>query len=437
ADRTLALDHMFGVRGEEVPLDRHQDFVSTVSLAADRFSVNRRDHWSSGLWSEQSTELSNATSLQDSTLLGVTRLPDLSANRTHRFTSATTRTSTTARSLLPSSSRVSLHSKRSGRKAGAWGVRIREDTLPRQDPVPVRLSGRRHVAAPDEKVQVWVRVPKGKLAFWVPPNLRLGPPEAAGESCEAPGRLTPFRSLLTHGKAEPLDFAGSAVSLVPNAQEHVQSTAKLSEITSQMSPCPSSSFLNHGAENSFKGLIEAATGIPVAQQKLFYGPTGLLEDNSKALYQYEIGQGCMVHLTTRRDPEKVAKFHQDRKGRRKSQKEAGIENPQHLLDGRIFDRIRKFMKTKVGSKMGKDLVMIVPDWQKAGVVPLEYEWPHEQPWHDYGATMTDNGIFDFAGRIRKKFHRLPRLAKAAASPKLTEAHAAHAAELQCTGVISG
>lgn len=35
--------------------------------------------------------------------------------------------------------------------------------------------------------------------------------------------------------------------------------------------------------SNFKSLIEAATGVPVAQQKLFFGPWGILEDNRKAL----------------------------------------------------------------------------------------------------------------------------------------------------------
>eukprot|EP00913_Durusdinium_trenchii_P030513 g28583.t1 len=134
------------------------------------------------------------------------------------------------------------------------------------------------------------------------------------------------------------------------SQEHVQSTAKLSGPTvSQMSPTLSSTTLSD-VESSFKSLIQAATGVPMSQQKLFFGPSGLLEDNSKALFQYEIGQGAMVHLSTRRDPELDA-----RRSKRKGKKTYhGLENPRHLLDNRIFDRIRQFMNTKVGSKMGKD-----------------------------------------------------------------------------------
>ncbi|CAK9117309.1 unnamed protein product [Durusdinium trenchii] len=287
----------------------------------------------------------------------------------------------------------------------------------------------------DGMIQVWVRVPKGKLAFWVPPNLPLGPASAQVEESTC-GRDTPLRRLLTQLNEESFvdEKELRSANFEMASQEHVQSTAKLSGPTvSQMSPTLSSTTLSD-VESSFKSLIQAATGVPMSQQKLFFGPSGLLEDNSKALFQYEIGQGAMVHLSTRRDPELVAQFYEDaRRSKRKGKKTYhGLENPRHLLDNRIFDRIRQFMNTKVGSKMGKDLVMIVPDWKKAGVVPLEYEWPHEQPWHDY-KLMPDNGIFDFAGRIRKKFHLLPRLAGAAASPKLIEAHAV---SMQRTGILS-
>jgi len=228
--------------------------------------------------------------------------------------------------------------------------------------------------------------------------------------------------------------------MAPEVQEHVQSTAQLSAITaSQMSPCTSSALTlaSSEVESSFKNLIEAATGVPIAHQKLFYGPSGVLVDNNKALYEYEIGQNAMVHLSTRRDPRKVSEFNEERRkqglrGLRTTFREVeGIENPQHLLDDRIYEHVRKFMDTKVGPKMGKDLVMFVPHWRKAGTSPLKYEWPHEQIWHDY-SVLADNGIFDFAGRIRKRFHRLPRMANAAASSKILEAQAD---ALQRSGVL--
>ena len=97
--------------------------------------------------------------------------------------------------------------------------------------------------------------------------------------------------------------------------------------------------------------------------------------------------------------------------------------------------------------MGKDLVTIVPDWRKAGVIPLQTEWPHEQPWHDYqllpGPRWCAHGPNEERQRhlrLRRshpkevvalelrpeglalwRFHQLPRLAVAAASPKLIEA----------------
>ncbi|CAK9117308.1 unnamed protein product [Durusdinium trenchii] len=415
---------MWGQAEEELPIDRHHDFASTVSLAGKRFNVGRRDLGWSGT---MSTEFPS-TSCMSKDRSGSTVLPGLGKRGTAMASTISgTRESKSTR----------LGSKRSPfvRKAPTWGVRIRENTLPRQDPIPVRLSGRRHGAAPDDRIQVWVRVPKGKLAFWVPPNLPLGPASAQVEESTC-GRDTPLRRLLTQLNEESFvdEKELRSANFEMASQEHVQSTAKLSGPTvSQMSPTLSSTTLSD-VESSFKSLIQAATGVPMSQQKLFFGPSGLLEDNSKALFQYEIGQGAMVHLSTRRDPELVAQFYEDaRRSKRKGKKTYhGLENPRHLLDNRIFDRIRQFMNTKVGSKMGKDLVMIVPDWKKAGVVPLEYEWPHEQPWHDY-KLMPDNGIFDFAGRIRKKFHLLPRLAGAAASPKLIEAHAV---SMQRTGILS-
>jgi len=41
--------------------------------------------------------------------------------------------------------------------------------------------------------------------------------------------------------------------------------------------------------SNFKSLIEAATGVPVAQQKLFFGPWGILEDNRKAPKRGSLG----------------------------------------------------------------------------------------------------------------------------------------------------
>lgn len=411
---------------EDLPIDRHHDFVSTVSLAGDRFRVGRPDM---SVTNSPLSEFFSTSQMSQDKSPGSTHLPDLTSRRTFMAS-----TSSTERCQRSTSSRFTTKRSPLARRQGkSWGVRIRQHNLPRQDPIPVRLSGRRHGAAQDDRIQVWVRVPKGKVAFWVPPNLPLGPTAAkVDRTC---GRATPLRSLLTQKMSQEQERTMNSMS----EKDHVQSTAKFSEFaisqTTQMSPCASSTFtLASDIESNFKSLIEAATGVPVAQQKLFFGPWGILEDNRKALFQYEIGQGAMVHLSTRRDPELVAQFYQEagRTKRPKGKAYHGLENPRHLLDQRIFDRIRTFMNTKVGSKMGKDLVMIVPDWKKAGVSALEYEWPHEQPWHDY-KLLADNGIFDFAGRIRKKFRELPRLAAAAASPKVVEAHAVR---MQRTGIFS-
>mmetsp|Transcript_6056 Transcript_6056/g.14388 ORF Transcript_6056/g.14388 Transcript_6056/m.14388 type:complete len:441 (-) Transcript_6056:113-1435(-) len=420
---------------EDFRVDRHHEFVSTVSLAGNRFDVGRRDiAWSSSFWRDTSLDSFNGIlpPPKDHTNLALPHLPDLAKKAKVLMAHSQ------SRSPGASTTQMSLNSKGSGKPGrGSWGVKIREDLLQREDPVPVRLSGRRHGAAPDDKIRIWVRVPKGRLAFFVPPHLPLGPREEPQELLADDGRATPLRSLLARrngqlcAEREAAELPGTvpeASATMPSTeQEQIQSAAKLSAISaSQMSPCASSTVIIEGdrVESNFKSLVEAATGIPIPHQKLFYGPAGVLEDNSKALYQFEIGQGSLLHLSTRRDPRKVADYEERRKkGEFASFRKAeGMENPHHLLDERLFPRIRAFMNTKVGPKMGKDLVMVVPDWKKAGTSPLEYEWPHEQIWLDY-SFMHDNGIFDFAGRIRKKFHRLPRLANAAASAKLVEAHA--------------
>lgn len=343
---------------EDLPIDRHHDFVSTVSLAGDRFRVGRPDM---SVTNSPLSEFFSTSQMSQDKSPGSTHLPDLTSRRTFMAS-----TSSTERCQRSTSSRFTTKRSPLARRQGkSWGVRIRQHNLPRQDPIPVRLSGRRHGAAQDDRIQVWVRVPKGKVAFWVPPNLPLGPTAAkVDQTC---GRATPLRSLLTQKMSQEQERTMNSMS----EKDHVQSTAKFSEFaisqTTQMSPCASSTFtLASDIESNFKSLIEAATGVPVAQQKLFFGPWGILEDNRKAVFQYEIGQGAMVHLSTRRDPELVAQFYQEagRTKRPKGKAYHGLENPRHLLDQRIFDRIRTFMNTKVGSKMGKDLVMIVPDWKK-------------------------------------------------------------------------
>ncbi|OLP88589.1 hypothetical protein AK812_SmicGene30057 [Symbiodinium microadriaticum] len=232
---------------------------------------------------------------------------------------------------------------------------------------------------------------------------------------------------------------------------------------------PSARQLNFQAQcrrSNFKSLVEAATGIPIPHQKLFYGPgllvlkdrpasedvsgksksgrgdsvsdgkstlatsvtarpAGVLEDNSKALYQFEIGQGSLLHLSIRsRDPRKVADYEEEldlTEGGREVIDvdygfcgtlvggEAEAEGPICQLPQGLFPRIRAFMNTKVGPKMGKECLWLL---HATSYRPLQNLARH------------DNGIFDFAGRIRKKcgFHRLPRLANAAASAKLVEAH---------------
>merc|ERR1719162_2614173 len=73
-----------------------------------------------------------------------------------------------------------------------------------------------------------------------------------------------------------------------------------------MSPsATSSTYLNSpsirgiGADSTLKGLIEAATGIPASQQKIVFGRIGPLDDDAKALCDYDVGHGALLYLSVR------------------------------------------------------------------------------------------------------------------------------------------
>lgn len=398
-------------------LDRHDDFASTVPLAATRVGVRQRiplggqQAWPFGHGSP-----SLVASLQES-----------SQRSYGPALSSTARASSW-------SSHASLRSVRS------CGVPIRPELLPRQDPVPVRNTGRRSLAAPDELIRIFFRLPgEGRIALWVPPDIQVGPhrqgvqdcfteywgedAEALGplaqRQCPEQGRLTPVRALLAKQSRSLFScHLGGSDDHDGAEATHQSSAATLPAATEDTSKVLSASssrlHLSPGLEKeTLKGLLEAATGVPVARQKLVFGLAGQLDVDSKALCEYNIGHGATILMSVK--PEKA-------KGRKEPQflaspKLASLQEP-----GFILDRVSKFVKGKVGPKKGQDLVEVLPDWQRPRPPPLKVEAPQEQPVYDYG-NLHDNFIFDLTGRIRKRFQKLPRIAQAMAAPKHIQARA--------------
>jgi len=337
-------------------------------------------------------------------------------SRGRLLATGSTRSLRTASSRSPPQSGVSwsaASSNATGRSGRSCGVEVRPWALPRQDTIPDPRTGRRMIGAPDPQIRIFLRLPgKGRLALWVDPDLPIGPEagphdlftELFGEDAEirgpyarkpssADGRLTPVRALLARRQQGGLAGVGAG---------HPSSSTLMSEDPPRGSSARSSA--GHGGPASLKALVEAATGVPIARQKLVFGRVGPLDDHSRALCDYNIGHGALLYFSARPEPS-------TKKGQSflASPKLADMQEP-----GFILDRMGKFMTGQGRSNRGKDVVECLPDWRRARSTDLKVEWPLEQQYFDY-QFMPDNHIFDLVGRVRKRFGRHDRAAKSAAA----------------------
>eukprot|EP00930_Biecheleria_cincta_P015843 TRINITY_DN13075_c0_g1_i1.p1 TRINITY_DN13075_c0_g1~~TRINITY_DN13075_c0_g1_i1.p1 ORF type:complete len:492 (-),score=72.51 TRINITY_DN13075_c0_g1_i1:21-1496(-) len=419
----------------EPAVDRHDAFSSVVRLASERFEITHAPAVSSMLKDSWPYAMRQLSAQQEDTVSSLpstapwSALPAVRAPHSARSSRGPRSARSAMSAMSARSSRRSLISPRSVQSAPTGtggmsemsmysstrrksGVAIWPGRLPRQDAIPVRVTGRRTLAAPDERIRIFVRVPKGRLAFWVPPDIPVGPAaHAETEIKDDTGRLTPFRALLTK-KGNGLYMEG--------AEGIGASTAVLSDVTSlpQMSPIGSTAKLEQAShvESSLKDLVEAVTGIPAQEQKLA-GPYGPLDKPSKILCDLDIGHGALLFLSLRKDYKSRSLERRHRKHGSSPRKQNAYADI--LQSVKIFDKARKFMKREIGSKMGKEFVEVLPDWQRAGESELVVEWPGEQQWFDYTG-LPDNNIFDVVGTIRKRFTELPRISAAAAAVKQTQ-----------------
>jgi len=299
---------------------------------------------------------------------------------------------------------MATSSTQSTRLSRSCGVAVRHGNLPRQDTIPCRITGKRFNCAQDSRIRIFVKLPgNGRVALWVSPSTPVGPiirkrsnpyerfPE--DRPSDTNGRLTPLRSLLTEQMGPMTDeFDSTVLSWLPE-EGTKGSFLRSTSYSSTLQP-----------EDSLKGLLEAATGVPVAEQKLVFGRVGALDDDERFICEYDVGHGALIYLSVK--PSKAS----PRKDGPKFLATAALaaeRNPRALLD-----RVARFVKEGKGSKNGMEIVEHLPDWQKkkADCMEVKVEWPHEQPYHDY-MSLPDNNIFDLTGRVRKRFQEIPQTAR--------------------------
>lgn len=426
-------------RPESPPLlERHDLFASTVLLAGSRFPCN--PHVSED-WPGSSTMNSTMRSVSSNAPMSARGAPRQHA-QTWGGGRETWGGAPTAWRPAPLSARnnregslegpclrdsrtdlISSNSQKTNKTDGRQScVPIRPWLLPRDDGIPCAVTGRRagqKGTAGEIHIRIFIRLPGGnRFALWVPPDMLVGPLSATSEaqtkephpisaifaagstpgsalmdssssSTKGDGRLTPLRALLA-GQAEDrsLDMFGEDEDLIGEISE--------------ASP----------VQGSLKDLIEAATGIPAESQKLVVGLRGPLWDANKQLCTYDVGHGAQLHLSIKHD------------GSRKDVQFLATPRLKQLHaeshdSSSLYDHMDTFMKSKstCGSRVAKDLVEPLPDWH----VSMEHEAKgstsrsSELYYQDY-TYLRDNHIFDLAGRIRKRFRALPRVAQSAAVP---------------------
>lgn len=270
------------------------------------------------------------------------------------------------------------------------GVPVRLGRLARQDGIPCAVTGRRagHGGHGDDAVRIFIRLPGGsRFALWVSPELPVGPMVAPPSEMlfSQPVRATsPVRGLL----AQQAEQAGSSFDFESSLGDMLSGQSEASALLTE-----------HG---SLKDLIEAATGIPAQSQKLVVGQRGKVEEPTRPLHLYDIGHGALLHLTVKScDARKNVQF---------------LASPKLTANYNTagpWERIPKFMKSKAscGNRVAKELVEPLPDFHvsMAHEPKVLIQTASEVFYQDY-TFLRDNHIFDLAGRIRKRFDKMPRVA---------------------------
>lgn len=349
-------------------VDRHTDFALTVDLAAARVKFPK-------LQLPELDPLWTTCTLSDLWKVPCANSPAASICQFSGKCSTRSTQNMTSRSGKAVSS--------SGRSAYGTGVAIRPHKLAREETIPIRSNGKRSLAAGDRKIRIWVQLPEGKLGFWVDPDLPVGPSSPAeaknlferywGVNAElngpytcrsedngvTGGRITPVRALLSE----------RSLCLHRNREAIATSTGMLSlstvgENLTQMSPCASAAMISSTVEqkrqSNLKAMIEAATGLPIAQQLLVFGQAGKLDDNSKVLCDYGIGHGALIFLSKRRDqlPHSSRDCH---KRRPRMVAPLEVQHPEKPIlhpGGGAFRRARRLQR-----RAGKDVLEVVPTWK--------------------------------------------------------------------------
>lgn len=232
----------------------------------------------------------------------------------------------------------------------------------------------------------------------VHPSWPVCPPAGSDSAAgiELDGRLSPVRELIRQRKVNENNLLDTQVGVWDVDEEDV-GPATLAIRENLPPPGPPE------PTESLKGVIEQATGIPAAQQKLVYGRSGPLEQDGKALCDYDIGHGALVYLSIRAPP-----------GTKKDQlflasPALASASGATTAAGRLsaFVKRRRGGATRTMSREGKpkkeDMVVPLPDWRNADALVPEVECPAGTLTYSYMG-LRDNSIFDLTDRVRRRFH---------------------------------
>lgn len=249
------------------------------------------------------------------------------------------------------------------------------------------------------------------MAVLVHPNWPVCPPagSALAADLEHDGRLSPVRELIRQRKVDETGELDHEVGVWDVDEEDV-GPATLAIRESLPLPGPQES------TESLKGVIENATGIPTAQQKLVYGRSGLLEQEGRALCDYDIGHGALIYLSIRVPT--GAKKEQRFLASPALASASGAAAAAGRLGAFVKRRRGGGGSTRTMSREAKpkkeDMVVPLPDWRNADALVPEVEWPAGTLTYNYMG-LRDNNIFDLTDRVRRRFHftKSPRTALAA------------------------
>lgn len=387
---------------EDVAIDRHDDYTAHVLPDLDRWQVGRRKKPNAPDTSWLRNSFSTLPSQESTTLTGGAASSNQGANMGRPGT----------------------------------GVLVRPNLLPRQDAIPHSISGSSGPhGITDPRVRIFVRLPGGgRLALWVPADIRVGPAttkqrdrftdiwgddaETHGPSAKARppgGRMSPFRTLLARQDAlayedvstespsqvlaacdEDAAFGFAALSMSP-----VGLSKGIGANASQLSLLAPSGSASFGVSTdpvglegkTLKELIEVATGLEPARQKLVFGSVGSLERDNLSLCSYDVGHGALLLLSVRSTKGSVDNLAGPllAKSKREVQMQRSTEE---------FIRQTKSSRRTARSEVHPTFEHL-PEWVVPKTQAVHVEAPQDIKVFDY-TFMPDGGIFDYVGRVRKR-----------------------------------